>query len=99
MRTLKTSISKPKFIEDLRLVLEAFGRFLVHRVFEQLLSSGDIIRKDTTSEDELPKVFTEDSKAERNLLLAGVRGIERLVGGGVVFLEYHPSATANAKEK
>lgn len=87
MRTLKASIRQPKFIEDFRLVLETFGRFLVHGIFKQLLPSGDIISKDTTGKGKLCKVSTEDFKVERNLLLVGVSGIERFARSWIVFLE------------
>ena len=58
MRTLKASVSQPKSVEDFRLVLETLSCLLIHRVFKQLLSGSDIVGKDTTRENELPKVFT-----------------------------------------
>jgi hypothetical protein len=58
MRTFKGTVSQPKFVEDFRLVPETLSRLLVHGVFKQLLSGGDIVRKDTTRENELTEVFT-----------------------------------------
>ena len=58
MRTLKASVSQPKSVKDFRLVLETLGRLLIHRIFKQLLSGSDVVRKDTTRENELPEVFT-----------------------------------------
>lgn len=61
------------------MVLETLSRLLVYGIFKQLLSSGNVIGEDTTGEDELSKVFTEDFKVEWNLLLSGVSGIKRRV--------------------
>ena len=60
-------------------MLETLSRLLVYGIFKQLLSSGNVIGEDTTGEDELSKVFTEDFKVEWNLLLSGVSGIKRRV--------------------
>lgn len=58
MRALETPVSQPKLVENFRLVLQTLGRLLVYGIFEELLSGGNIIREDTTSESELPEVFT-----------------------------------------
>lgn len=60
-------------------MLETLSRLLVYGVFKQFLSGGNIVRKDTARKNELPEVFTQDVKVERDLLSVRVRGIKGFV--------------------
>jgi hypothetical protein len=54
----EASVSQAKFVEDLRLMLKALGRFLVYGIFEEFLSTGYVVRKNAAGESELSELFT-----------------------------------------